>query len=255
MSLFSDNIRHLRSKQNISQDTLAQHLNTSRSNYAKYELGLVEAPHYILLGVSRYYNISLDLLLSVDIRKIEMDRLMKMEDNRILLPITVDKDGENIIEIIPYKAKAGYLTGYSDPEFIESLQHISLPFLRNGKYRAFPIEGDSMPPHNEGSFIIGEYTEQLADIKEGCTYILLTRNEGITYKRVKKKHKNSLLLASDNKAYEPYTIKASEILEVWKFSCSLATDEYKPDDWTTQTLKEIVTELRKDIIDVKKKLA
>jgi hypothetical protein len=41
------------------------------------------------------------------------------------------------------------MTGYADPEFI-GLQRISLPFLKNGKYRAFPVT-DSMPPHKEGS--------------------------------------------------------------------------------------------------------
>jgi len=254
MSLFSDNIKHLRTKEDISQDALAKLLNTSRSNYAKYELGMVEAPHRILLDISRHYKISLDLLLSVDVRKIDMGKLLKMEDNRILLPITVDKEGENIIEIVPYKAKAGYLTGYSDPEFIESLQYISLPFLKQGKYRAFPIEGDSMPPHREGSFVIGEYVENKADIKEGNTYVLLTKSEGIIYKRVHKKGSAAIILSSDNKAYKVYPVKFSEILEVWKFACSLSTKEYEPDNWDTQTLKEIVTELRREIIGVKDKL-
>jgi hypothetical protein len=38
----------------------------------------------------------------------------KAGDNRILLPITVDQQGENIIEIVPHKAQAGYLSGYAD---------------------------------------------------------------------------------------------------------------------------------------------
>lgn len=252
MSLFSDNIRFLRDKKNVSQDELAKQLSISRSIYAKYELGLVEAPHRVLLAISRYYNISLDLLLSVDIRKVDVEKLLNLEDNRILLPIAVDKQGENIIEIIPYKAKAGYLLGYSDPEFIESLQHISLPFLNKGKYRAFPIEGDSMPPHREGSFVIGEYVENKADIKVGSTYILLTKDEGIVYKRVHKRGKETLLLSSDNKAYEMYPVKFSEILEVWKFACSLSTKEFEADDWSTQTLKEIITELRREVKNIRK---
>ena len=102
-------------------------------------------------------------MLTADIRKVDVERLMQLEDNRILLPITIDNNGENVIEIIPHKARAGYLSGYSDPEFIEGLQHISLPFLKNGKFRAFPVSGDSMPPHKEGSFIIGRYIESIAE--------------------------------------------------------------------------------------------
>jgi hypothetical protein len=43
------------------------------------------------------------------------------------------------------------------------------------------------------------------------------------------------------------TNKFSEILEVGKFACSLSTKEFEADDWSIQTLKEIVTELRREI--------
>ena len=68
---------------------------------------------------------SIDLLLGVNVQKVSFDELLQLEENRILLPIAVDPNGENFIEIIPHKARAGYLSGYSDPEFIESLQHVS----------------------------------------------------------------------------------------------------------------------------------
>ncbi|RYY54134.1 MAG: XRE family transcriptional regulator, partial [Chitinophagaceae bacterium] len=172
MSLFSDNIRHLRMKKEVSQESVAERLSISRDILAKYEQGKSQAPYENLIKLSRYYHVSIDLLLTVDIRKIDMDGLIQLDDNRIVLPITVDQNGGNLIEIIPQKAKAGYLSGYSDPEFIESLQHIALPFLHNGKYRAFPIEGRSMPPFQEGSFIVGEYVEHLEHIKDGQTYIM-----------------------------------------------------------------------------------
>ena len=133
MSIFSDNIRVLRLQRKISQEKLAGILMITRGRYVKYEDGSSEPPYDILRKMAHYFNISIDLLLSVDIRKIPLDDLLKLEDNRILLPIKVDPQGDNIIEIVPHKARAGYMTGYADPEFIESLQHISLPFLRNGK--------------------------------------------------------------------------------------------------------------------------
>ena len=142
MSLFSDNIRHLRVKKGFSQEIVAESLSISRDRLAKYESGTNQAPYETLVKISHYYHISIDLLLTADIRKINLESLLKMDDNRILLPIVVDKSGDNVIEVVPHKAKAGYFTGYSDPEFIESLQHISLPFLANGKYRAFPVSGD-----------------------------------------------------------------------------------------------------------------
>lgn len=53
----------------------------------------------------------------------------------------VDENNENLIEVVPVKATAGYLAGYDDPEYIEQLQKIKLPFLPTGKHRAFPIKG------------------------------------------------------------------------------------------------------------------
>jgi len=253
MSLFSDNIRHLRMKKDVSQEIVAESLSISRDILAKYEQGKSQAPYENLIKLSRYYHISIDLLLTVDIRKIDMDGLIRLDDNRIVLPITVDQNGGNLIEIIPQKAKAGYLSGYSDPEFIESLQHIALPFLRNGKYRAFPVEGRSMPPFQEGSFIVGEYVENLEHIKDGQTYIMLTKNDGIVYKRVYRKGKK-FLFHSDNIDFEPYEVTPSQILEAWKYACGFTTTEYEPDNIPHDTVKNLLLELKRDVSILKNKI-
>src|SRR5690606_4336144 len=143
MSLLSENIRYLRSQLGHSQQKVADNLIITRGRYSKYEDGATEPPLDILLKISRYYHVSIDLLLSVDLRKISLKEIMKLADNRILLPITVNRRGENKIEIVPHKASMGYLASYADPEYIENLQTISLPFLGMGKFRAFPVEGDS----------------------------------------------------------------------------------------------------------------
>ena len=234
MSVFSDNLRYLRVKSNMTQQNIADALLIPRERYAKYE-GTTDPPLDCLRKISRYYHVSIDLLLSFDIRRVPYEDLIQLEDNRILLPITVDKEGENRIEIIPEKAQAGYLTGYSDPEFIEALQHISLPFLRNGKYRAFPVTGDSMPPHKEGSFVVGEYIERIGDVVDG-----------IVYKRLDKKGINSLMAKSDNTIYEPYEVKASEIVEIWRYACSIATKEFEQEDLGVMNVKDILQGIRQD---------
>ena len=181
MSIFSDNIRHLRAQKGISKKKLAEDLIITRVRLAKYEEGISEPPFDILKRISHYFHVSIDILISVNLKKIPKESLLTMEDNRILLPIIIDKNGRDYIEILPHKAKAGYLSGYSDPEFIEKLQQMQLPFITQGKHRAFPIEGDSMPPHKEGSFIVGRFIENPSEIKEGKTYIILSRNDGICH--------------------------------------------------------------------------
>lgn len=252
MSLFSDNIRTLRIKQKISQEKLAENLGITRGRYVKYEDGTSEAPYEILKKIAQHYHISIDLLLSVDIRKISIDDLLKLEDNRLVLPIQVDQQGENFIEVVTQKVKAGYLNGYADPEYIESLQQISLPFLGPGKHRGFPVEGDSMPPHEDGSIIIGRYVERLGEVQDGKTYILITKNEGMVYKRLNKNKKNALVLESDNSFYPQYEVKVSDIIEIWEYSCSIGRTDKKQELNEIESIKELLLEVKREVIELKK---
>jgi len=249
MSYLAENIRYLRRELKVSQQKVADDLAITRGRYAKYEDGASEPPLEILLKIARYYHVSIDLLVSVDLRRIPLKEILELPDNRIILPITVDNSGDNKIEIIPHKASMGYLHGYSDPEYIESLQNISLPFLKTGKYRAFPVEGDSMPPHKEGSFIVGRYVEQLKELKVGRTYVWITRNEGITYKRLSAMEEDEVELSADNSLYPPYRLSLSDVHEVWAFACSIATEEFTKDDFEldSQVIIRLLTELKEEV--------
>lgn len=226
MSIFSDNIRLLRGKLGITQRELSEQITITTSRYISYENARSKPPVDILIRISRLFHVSIDLLLSVDLIKYPLDDMLKLPDNRIVLPVVVDQNGNESIEIIPQKASMGYLRGYSDPDYIESLETISLPFLKNGKFRAFPASGDSMPPFKDGSFIIGKYMEGINDLKSGTSYIFVTSNDGITYKRLKAKNKGSITVASDNTFYEPYEIPFEEILEVWKYASGIFPEEF-----------------------------
>lgn len=251
MSLFSDNIRVLRVRQKISQEKLAESLQITRGRYVKYEDGTSEAPYEILKKIARYYHMSIDLLLSVDIRKIDMQHLLKLENNRLVLPILVDHQGENCIEIVTQKVKAGYLNGYADPEYIENLQQISLPFLGPGKHRGFPVEGDSMPPHEDGSIIVGRYIERLGDVQDGKTYILITKNEGMVYKRLNKNKKNALVLESDNSFYPNYEVRLSDIIEIWEYQCNIGRTDKKQELNEIEDLKELILEVKREVLEIR----
>lgn len=254
MSFLSSNIRYLRTQLNHSQQKVADDLTITRGRYAKYEDGASEPPLEILMRLSRYYHVSIDLLVSVDLRNIALEEILTLPDNRIVLPVKVDEEGENKIEIIPHKAKMGYLLGYSDPEYIEQLQNISLPFLKHGKYRAFPVEGDSMPPYKDGAFIIGSYLESIQDLKIGQTYIWVSRAEGISYKRLKAIHKNGVELSADNQWYEDYFMPFTDIFEIWAFACSINTVEFDREELLLnhQDIFKMFKDLKKEIVGLKK---
>ncbi|RLJ75133.1 XRE family transcriptional regulator [Pedobacter alluvionis] len=253
MLILAKNLKHLREKVlKTTQHKLADKLLVTRASYEKYENNKVQPSIETLLRISKLYHISVDILLTVEISKYSLDELLKLPDNRILLPIIVDNTGENKIEIIPYKASMGYISGYADPGYIESLQYMSLPFLRNGKYRAFPAEGDSMPPFQDGTYLIGDYVESIADIKVDKTYLLVLQS-GFVYKSIEQINKDSLTVRSKNSFYETYDIPFSDILEVWKFVKAI-TDEHDLIDLTDNGVKEMFWSLKEDMKRMEKRL-
>ena len=237
----------MRTQKNLSQQELADQILMSRVRYSKYEDGRSEAPYELLIRMSKYFNLSIDLLLTVDIRKYPLEDVLKLPDNRIVLPVVVDQLGNNSIEIIPQKASIGYLSGYSDPEYIENLQRITLPFLTGGKYRAFPAQGDSMPPFKDGSYIIGKYVEHIDELKPNKSYVFVTLNDGISYKRFTSRNKKSITVAADNSFYKPYDISLGEIIEVWQYASGIFPEDFEPDNFENYNLKDMFLELRKDI--------
>ena len=126
------------------------------------------------------------------------------------------------------KAEAGYLESFADPEYIRDLPKIAFPNIPQGTYRGFEIHGDSMLPMESGSIVICAYVESLKDIKAGKTYVIISKTDGVVYKRVKNDaHTGQLMLISDNDAYMPYQINYSDIAEVWQYYAHLSFSDSK----------------------------
>lgn len=251
MSILSENIRFLRDKIKASQQKVADEISITRGRYSTYEEGRSEPPIELLIKLSKYFKVNIDLLITVDLKKYAVENLVNLPNNRTLLPIKVDESGENKIEIVPQKASMGYLSGYNDPEYVDSLQHLSLPFLKNGKFRAFPANGDSMPPYNNGTFIVGKFVEQRKDLKKGKTYVFISK-DGIVYKRYSHQDDSGCFVSSDNAFYEPYQIKWDEVYEIWEFACSINTEELTIENLEYKEIRSMFEELRSEIKNFKK---
>ena len=79
MSILSDNLRYLRNLNKLSQKGLADKLTVSRARYSKYEEEFCEPPLEILKKIATYYHISIDLLVSADLRKVPEDEIKLVE--------------------------------------------------------------------------------------------------------------------------------------------------------------------------------
>lgn len=159
------------------------------------------------------------------------------------------------IQFVPVKAAAGYLAGYADPDFIDELNTFTLPMLSGGSYRAFEIIGDSMLPTQSGSVIVGEKVESIDDVKTSNTYVVVSRNEGIVYKRVMKNNrsKSKVTLVSDNPLYEPYQVNADEIVELWQAQMIISKANIQQ-RWDVNQLASLVNNLQEQVSTLKKKM-
>ena len=253
MKFIQSNIKHLRTLKSFSQERFADELGWTRSIVGSYEEGRSEPPIDRLIELSTYFNIPIDILVKNDLRRTKNTSFIEVGNKRVLFPVTVNDMDEDLIEIVPTKASAGYLQGYADPEYIEQLQKIKLPFLPTGTHRAFPISGDSMLPVKNGSFIVAKFIDTITDVKNGRTYIILTKDDGLVYKRVYNKieEKDSLELHSDNKLYAPYDIKTTDIMEIWEFTCCINTQEYSEEELKLSSIVNMFQELKVELKSIK----
>ncbi|WP_139958818.1 XRE family transcriptional regulator [Flavicella sediminum] len=254
MNNIAKNIRHLRKIKSLTQEQLSEELGITRSKVGSYEEGRSDPPIDMLVTFSSYFKLPIDVLIKNDLTYASDTSFIEIGNQRVLFPITVDADNEDLIEIVPIKASAGYLLGYNDPEYIEQLDKIKLPFLPTGKHRAFPIKGDSMSPMKNGSYVVAKFLEDIRDIKNGTSYIIVTLNDGMTYKRVYNKieENKTLLLVPDNKNYDSYEVPLTEVLEVWEFTCSINTQEYDERDLKISSIALMLNQLGVELKELKK---
>ena len=214
----NESIRALRKQLGLTQDQFAARLKIKRSLVGAYEEGRAEPRLELIQQMAKLGNLSLETFMAGPTAKGVFKVPAPIVSRKDVVVVTVDSQARDNIELVPYKAAAGYLNGYADPEFIKELPSFRLPNLPTGTYRAFEISGDSMLPILPGTIIVGEYVENLQHIRSGRTYVLVTQSEGIVYKRVFNyiAENGKLFLVSDNRQYSPYQLAAEDVSEVWQ---------------------------------------
>lgn len=251
MNNFKEVLQSLRKEKGLNQDELATSLGISRATVSDYERGRSQPDLDTLLKTATFFGISVDQLLgsvhpfqeekaekkrknvhlnvhptvhptdnlngSTDVN----ERMMAMY-NRVPAVVTVDRSGNDSITYVPLRARAGYLAGFQDPEFISTLPTYSFPGMQNATFRMWEIEGHSMiPTFDDSDIIIGRFIENLSQIRNDRVHIVVTKNDGILIKRVLNRSvtDGKLILNSDNQKdprdYPPIVIGVEEVLEVW----------------------------------------
>jgi len=261
----ANNLKVLRKKSGKTQDALSSELKIGRTTIANYESGVSEPNVETLLTFANYFGVTLDDLLSKNMETgvYSNAKIIPVQAGFSGIPkvITVDNSGNDNIIYVPVKARAGYLTGYGDIEFMESLPTFRLPGLSNATYRMFEVDGPSMAPNIlHGDRIIGEWVDELDKIRDNRVYVIVHEG-GVVVKRVinRMKERGKLYLKSDTVVHRhefpTVEIDPESVKEVWYGRLKISSDFTEPAEvyHRLANLEMDVMEMKRSINDDPKK--
>lgn len=286
-NFLKDNISKLRKSRNLTQAEAASHLGLKRNTFANYESGHTQPDIDTLVKIASFFGISIESLITSELvdgkvisveggsdftvngkvngkpigkLKADSERISAESEpyhkSQIPAVITVDSDGNEAIVHVPVKARAGYLVGYGDREYIGGLQTYSLPGFRGKTYRSFEVEGVSMKPTLQPrDWVVGEWLESLSDIRENRVHIIVTKNDGILIKRVLNRisERGKLYLKSDTihnrHDYPTIELDPSDIAEIWYARVRFGSDFSEPSE-----IFRRIDDLEIEMIELKKRL-
>ena len=134
--------------------------------------------------------------------------------------------GRQNIVLVPDRAMAGYALQHQDADFLDGLQHFSIPNLE-GELIAFEISGDSMMPTiTNGDLVVCESLERGSPLRDNQVYVIVT--DVVVAKRIQQIREGNrvagLRLISDNGVvYKPYEVELEEVRQILRVKCRLTS--------------------------------
>ena len=185
-----ENIRYLRKKHHISQETLAGELGyKSFTTIQKWEKGIAEPPLSVLLQLAKAFQVDLDDLTGTDLSK----EVRKKSSQAVSIPVL-----GKVAAGIPIEAI----------ENIIDYEEIPADWLNTGEYFGLQIKGRSMEPRIlEGEVVIVRKQE---DADTGDIAIVMVDGFEATCKKIKKSD-SGIMLIPFNPGYEPVFYSNDEI--------------------------------------------
>lgn len=248
MNYLASNLAYLRGQKALKQADLGEKLNTTRQTISNWEKKVSEPSVEDIFKIAQFFGVTIDELVKEDLRdahlldvvevgKIQSKSTAKSTSKstsivasepsatyagRVPKVVTVDSAGRDNVLLVPVRARAGYLAGYEDPEYLQTLPSYRLPGLTHGTFRAFEIEGHSMiPTFHPSDIIFSRWVENLLEIRDDRVYVVVTQRDGVVVKRIlnRVQKDRKLILKSDNQRhpgeYPPIVLDPEEVLEIW----------------------------------------
>lgn len=216
----AERLKELRRKAGLNQQQASAYIGKSRSRLATYETqDNLRIPYQILIKLAQLYN-STPEYIEHGTEPLQADLSVDYITGRHIRPlmVTVDNTGKENILFVPIKARAGYLLGYGDPEYIQSLYACSMPGFTNGTFRIFEVEGYSMTNTLQpGDMVITRYVENWNNLSNDNVYVIVAKN-GICIKRIQNVIDKAagIVIQSDNPEFATDFIPVEDIMEIWE---------------------------------------
>ena len=174
-----------------------------------------------------------------------------------VLAITVDKDGNDNLELVPIHAQAGYAVQHNEAVFVQDLPRYRVPGFEHGKFRAFEVAGDSMEPTlNHRDIVVCSYVDNWRLLVPGDIYVVVTL-ESVMLKRIRRRITDlngEVMLYSDNYHREPYPMDVPDITELWQVRGYISSYLPSAPDVTAERLWEVIDVLGLDRGEVRRHL-
>lgn len=133
------------------------------------------------------------------------------------------------VPLMPYKARAGVLAGFGDPDWREGKQTMQILVDRRlrGDYLIYEVEGDSMDDGTINAFLEGDFLLcrvlpksdwQYGIKKRTATFcVIATDIEGVVLKQVTRHDKAEGVITchSLNPAYDDYEVNLSDVQAIF----------------------------------------
>ena len=189
----SNNIRYLRTKNNYSQDTLAELLGyKSFTTIQKWESGVSEPPLKTVKKICELFNVDIDQLNDTDLSN----------------PQPIDESSKITGVLIPVLGRVAAGIPLTAAEYIIDTEEISQAMANDGEYFGLQVKGDSMEPRfTDGDVVI---VRKQSDADDGDIVIALINGDDAVVKRLKK-YADGIALISTNPAYDPMIFNNEQI--------------------------------------------
>jgi phage repressor protein C with HTH and peptisase S24 domain len=221
------NLLEIRKLTGMNQADFARELKMSRESINKIERGkspISKRTTARLKSLLEKHSLN-DLSHDVNISGKTSQKELRYSNQPYLLQRREQKniDSPFLVSLVAIKAQAGYIKGYEQVDYMDSLEKYSLPPGINptgAVWRYFEIDGDSMEPTlGAGDVVLATMVpmEDWNDIKNFSVYIILTRDQ-LLIKRLYQKSRTEWVMISDNEETYPQVLLPTEdVKQLWLF--------------------------------------